>query len=147
MNAVAVYEHRLAGTAITELDFFGGGAGKPGQQGAQNSTRDDESAGGDRSERRSAILFIRRQQALVDRWPAMLLRGLIQSDGCRVLNRVKGKDYPRYQFTNASEDIRRIFCDTCDAYGVRWRQSAYRTISVSRRPDVAKLDAVIGPKA
>ena len=77
----------------------------------------------------------------------MLLRGLIQSDGCRVLNRVNGKDYPRYQFTNASEDIRGIFCDTCDGYGVRWRQSAYRTISVSRRPDVAKLDAVIGPKA
>ena len=39
------------------------------------------------------------QQQLVDRRPAMLLRGLIQSDGCRVLNRVKGKDYPRYQFT------------------------------------------------
>ena len=52
------------------------------------------------------------QQELVDRWPAMLLRGLIQSDGCRVLNRVNGKAYPRYQFTNASEDIRRIFCDT-----------------------------------
>jgi hypothetical protein len=87
------------------------------------------------------------QQELVDRWPAMLLRGLIQSDGCRTLNPVNGKDYPRYQFVNASEEIRRIFTDTCDAYGVRWRPSAYRTISVSRRPDVAKLDAVIGPKA
>ena len=93
------------------------------------------------------ILLAQWQQELVDRWPEMLLRGLIHSDGCRSLNNVQGKIYPRYHFVNASEDIRRIFCDTCDAYGVRWRQSGYRTISASRRPDVAKLDAVIGPKA
>ncbi len=62
------------------------------------------------------------------------------------MNRVKGTCYPRYQFFNASSVIRGIFCWACDLYGVRWRQSGPRTISVSRRPDVAKLDLVIGPK-
>jgi hypothetical protein len=37
------------------------------------------------------------------------LRGLIHSDGCRVLNRVNGKDYPRYFFSQVSDDIRRLF--------------------------------------
>ena len=34
--------------------------------------------------------------------------------------RVGGKEYayPRYNFTNASDDIRRLFCETCDATGV-----------------------------
>ena len=31
--------------------------------------------------------------------PKEFLRGLIHSDGCRVLNRVNGKGYPRYFFT------------------------------------------------
>lgn len=77
----------------------------------------------------------------------LLLRGLIHSDGSRVRNQVGGKVYPRYQFTNNSEDLRAIFCEACDIYGVAWRQSNWRTISISRRPDVAKLDLVVGPKA
>ncbi|MFN2589301.1 MAG: hypothetical protein ABR518_00820 [Actinomycetota bacterium] len=38
-----------------------------------------------------------------------LIRGLIHSDGCRSRNVVKGKNYPRYQFTNYSTDIRASF--------------------------------------
>ena len=87
------------------------------------------------------------QQQLVIRHPKLLLRGLIHSDGCRDLNPVNGKDYPRYQFSNRSADVRGIFTDTCDLLGVRWRQSDAWTISIARRPDVAFLDTFIGPKA
>lgn len=86
------------------------------------------------------------QRDITRRHPGRLLRGLIHSDGVRVNNEVMGKAYPRYQFTNASADIRSIFCMACDDLGVRWRQSNWRTISVSRRRDVALLDEFIGPK-
>jgi len=60
---------------------------------------------------------------------------------------VNGKGYPRYQFTNESEDIRTIFCRACDLCGVEWRRMKRNAISVARKPSVAKLDEFIGPKA
>jgi hypothetical protein len=83
--------------------------------------------------------------------PDRFLKGLIHSDGCRLTTRVrnrKGKEYsyPRYMFTNFSSDIRKIFCDACVDFGVSCRQMNWKTISVARRMDVAKLDSVIGPK-
>ena len=86
------------------------------------------------------------QVDIVNEHPDQLLRGLIHSDGYRGLNYVKGKGYPRYQFCNHSKDIRVIFCRACDEYGVAWRQSYWKTISISRSADVAKLDLVVGPK-
>lgn len=89
------------------------------------------------------------QQALVDIDPRPLLRGLIHSDGCRVLNRASGTDYPpypRYHFSNASADIREIFGRACDAIGVEWRHNNTREQSVARRKSVAILDSFIGPK-
>jgi hypothetical protein len=86
------------------------------------------------------------QRDIVRLHPEPLLRGLIHSDGCRVLNWVNGSAYSRYQFTNHSADIRAIFCWACDLYGVAWRVMRWQTISVARRPDVAKLDLVVGPK-
>jgi hypothetical protein len=78
------------------------------------------------------------------------VRGLIHSDGCRAINRIRGRrgtyEYPRYEFSNRSQDIRRIFCDTCDALGVDWRIMKRDVISIARRASVAKLDAFIGPK-
>jgi hypothetical protein len=87
--------------------------------------------------------------------PRQLLRGLIHSDGCRTTNRFKVKlpsgrvgeyEYPRYFFSNLSEDIRRIFCDHCELLGIRWTQSDPRNISVSHRKSVALLDEFVGPK-
>jgi hypothetical protein len=92
-----------------------------------------------------------RQQTHVDAAPGMFLGGLIQTDGWRGANRVhvKGKDYayPRYQFSNRSDDIRRLFTDTCDAMGIRWRPWGQWHISVARRDDVARLDEFVGLKA
>jgi hypothetical protein len=89
------------------------------------------------------------QQQIVRRFPRQLLRGLIHSDGCRVINRVQKRryTYPRYFFTNTSTDILQIFRDTCDAIGVPHRDTKPTTISVARRVGVATLDTFIGPKA
>ena len=87
------------------------------------------------------------QSEIVAQHPDRLLRGLIHSDGYRGLNVVRRKGYPRYQFTNHSLDIRGIFCRACDVYGVAWRRMNWRTVSVARAADVARLDEVVGPKA
>jgi hypothetical protein len=87
------------------------------------------------------------QRGLVAKWPEQLLRGLIHSDGCRFINTGRGGwAWPRYAFSNKSDDIRAIFCYACDQFGVRWTRSGKRTIYVSRKADVARLDEFIGPK-
>jgi hypothetical protein len=90
------------------------------------------------------------QQRIVAAHPEQLLRGLIHSDGSRHINRIKHPkrtyEYVRYEFTNHSNDIKRIFCDACDALGVQWRVMNRESISVARRASVARLDEFIGPK-
>jgi hypothetical protein len=90
------------------------------------------------------------QRELVEKDPRGLIRGLIQTDGWRGLNkvRVKGRDYeyPRYQFSNRSDDIRRLFTDACDLLGVEWRPWGRWHISVARRESVARLDEFVGLK-
>ena len=56
-------------------------------------------------------------------------------------------DYPRWQFTNRSEDILSLCCWALDLADIRWRRSGPWTVSVSRRGAVAALDALIGPKS
>lgn len=91
------------------------------------------------------------QQAIVREHPGRFVRGLIHSDGWRGVNRVhvKGRDYeyPRYQFSNRSADIRRLFTDALDELGVQWRPWGRFHISVARRQAVALLDMHVGPKA
>lgn len=100
---------------------------------------------GKKHERR--IVLTDWQQQLVDRWPDQLLRGLIQSDGCRFQNTGRGGwSCPRYAFSNRSTDIHSIFCRACEQLGVRWTASGSDTIYVSRKADVATLDSFIGPK-
>jgi hypothetical protein len=88
------------------------------------------------------------QWAYVWQEPGMLVRGLIHSDGCRVSNKVwHGKyAYPRYFFSNESQDIQQLFRDGCDLIGVEYRNNRANSISVARRDSVAKLDAIVGPK-
>ena len=79
--------------------------------------------------------------------PELLLRGLIHSDGHRFINTGRRWRHPRYGFTNVSTDIKHIFCETCDLLGLRWTKSGPKTIYVSRKADVARMDEFIGPKA
>lgn len=93
------------------------------------------------------------QRTLAERWPEQLIRGMIQSDGCRVINTGRGGwRHPRYAFSNVSTDITSIFCSACDCLGLRWTaafpkdESAAVSIYVSRKADVARLDEFVGPK-
>lgn len=95
------------------------------------------------------------QRDIVQMHTRPFLRGLVQSDGCRVVNRVKRPvgggtkeyQYPRYFFSNESADIRGLFCDACDSLDVPWGTSKWgRDITVQRREAVAFLDSFIGPK-
>lgn len=100
------------------------------------------------------LLLASWQRRIVEEHPADFLRGLFHSDGCRVNNwatrMVAGEkrryDYPRWQFTNNSADIRGWLSEALDLVGVPWRQSNWKTISVSTRAGVARLDELIGPK-
>jgi hypothetical protein len=96
---------------------------------------------------RRQIRLVPWQEGIAEANPDLLLRGLIHSDGCRVINRVNGGEYPRYMFTNHSDDIRAIFAMACDAFSVTHRRMNWRTLAVSRAEDVARLDTVIGPKS
>jgi hypothetical protein len=96
------------------------------------------------------------QQEIVDEHPRAFLRGLLHSDGCRTVNRfstllpsgrVADYAYPRWFFSNRSDDIRSLFCATCEAVGIRWTQSNPRNISISHRRSVALLDEWVGAKA
>lgn len=90
------------------------------------------------------------QRAILASQSGPFLRGLIHSDGWRGLNRirVKGHDYayPRYQFSNRSDDIRALFTDACDRLGIAWRPWTRFHISVARRDAVARLDECVGPQ-
>jgi transcriptional regulator with XRE-family HTH domain len=96
------------------------------------------------------ITLVDWQRRIIAAHPDQLVRGLIHSDGSRYINTIRtpGKtyQYARYEFSNRSEDIKRIFCDACDALGVEWRVMNRYAISVARRASVAKLDAFVGPK-
>lgn len=102
------------------------------------------------------IVLANWQHELCRRHPKALIRGLIHSDGSRVVNRFKtalpsgrvaSYAYTRYFFTNYSADIRAIFCEHCDLLGIRWTQSSFKNISVANRRSVALLDSFVGPKA
>ncbi|MFF3843839.1 helix-turn-helix domain-containing protein [Streptomyces sp. NPDC002328] len=98
------------------------------------------------------------QQAIVDDHPWDFIRGLIHSDGCRITNWTtrmvagvrKRYEYPRYFFTNVSDDIRRLYTDTLDKLGVEWTQCTRNgnpfNISVARKASVALFEAYVGPK-
>jgi hypothetical protein len=94
------------------------------------------------------------QQVIVDRYPGDFVRGMIHSDGCRGMNRVRrvladGEhwyEYPRYLFSNKSRDILGLCEAALDRLGVEWRFARPDVISVARRAAVARLDEFVGPK-
>lgn len=101
-----------------------------------------------------AIVLEGWQRGIVEAHPWEFVRGLIHSDGCRITNWTvrngKRYEYPRYFFTNKSDDIRRLCTDTLTALGIRWTVTARGgdpfNVSVARRDSVALMDARIGAK-
>jgi hypothetical protein len=92
------------------------------------------------------IQLERWQEDLVEQATQSFLRGLVHSDGCRVIANDRGVKSVRYHFSNRSEDIKLLFCKSLDRLGVRWTRSNDREISIYRKNAVARLDEFIGPK-
>jgi hypothetical protein len=78
------------------------------------------------------------------------IRGLIHSDGTRIIATERKGSYvrraPRYAFSNRSEDIKHLFCESCDALGIGWTRPSDRQIAIYRKESVALLDEFVGPK-
>ena len=64
-----------------------------------------------------------------------------------MINRINGGEYPRYFFSQVSDDIRDMFCDACDFIGIEWKQNRWNSISVARRRCVHLIDAFVGPNS
>ncbi|HET9874568.1 MAG TPA: hypothetical protein VFQ37_02245 [Mycobacterium sp.] len=75
------------------------------------------------------------------------VRGLIDSDGCRVVANDRGVRSVRYHFSNRSDDIRGLFCAALDDLGIPWTHNSRYEIAVYRKAATARLDEFVGPKA
>jgi hypothetical protein len=95
------------------------------------------------------------QREIVSAHPGRFLRGLFNSDGCRIANwatrpvggQVKRYDYPRYMFSNESTDIMALCQWALDLLDIAWRMPRRNALSVARRGAVAALDEHVGPKS
>ncbi|MER7250164.1 transcriptional regulator [Kribbella sp. NPDC000426] len=72
------------------------------------------------------------QQQIVATHPELFLRGLFNSDGCRITNwttrtvrgEVKRYEYPRYMFSNESPDIMHLCQQSLNQLSIPWRMPA-----------------------
>lgn len=93
------------------------------------------------------ILLAPWQEAIVDSQHRPFLRGLIHSDGCRVVANDRGRASVRYHFANLSEDIKALYSASLDSLGIPWTRPNAKDIAVYRKRAMARLDEFIGPKA
>lgn len=87
------------------------------------------------------------QQRIVDQAPEQLVKGLIESDGCRIIANDRGVASTRYHFSNLSDDIKRIYCSALDRLEIPWTRPCAKQVAVYRKTAVARLDEFVGPKS
>jgi hypothetical protein len=96
------------------------------------------------------IVLAEWQQRIVSAHVEPFLRGLIHSDGTRIIAVERKGAYvrraPRYAFSNRSEDILELFRVACQTSGVHCTRSSCKQISVYSKAAVARLDEFVGPK-
>jgi hypothetical protein len=86
------------------------------------------------------------QEAIVYEETEEFVRGLIESDGCRVVANDRGVMSIRYHFSNRSEDIIGLFTAALDHLEIPWTRSTKYIVSIYRKAATARLDEFIGPK-
>lgn len=86
------------------------------------------------------------QKAIWQEYSLEFFRGLYHSDGARIEPVIYNRVYARYQFTQVSTDIQRLFAETCDLLGLHYTFWG-RNFTIAKRKDVAFLDEHIGPKS
>jgi hypothetical protein len=87
------------------------------------------------------------QEAIVYEKTEEFVRGLIHSDGCRVVANDRGVMSIRYHFSNRSEDIIGLFTAALDHLEIPWTRSTKYIVSIYRKAATARLDEFIGPKS
>jgi hypothetical protein len=91
------------------------------------------------------------QRRIVDVHVTRFIRGLIHSDGCRIVaTEQKGRSIrraTRYTFKNRSEDILALFHGACVTAGVHCTRASQTQIAVYSKAAVVRLDEFVGPKA
>ncbi len=87
------------------------------------------------------------QELIVKDATEEFIRGLIDSDGCRVVANDRGVRSVRYHFSNRSDDIRGLFTAALDALGIPWTRPSQYVIAIYRKAAVARLDEFVGPKS
>ncbi len=87
------------------------------------------------------------QEVLVKQAAEEFIRGLIESDGCRVVANDGGVRSVRYHFSNRSEDILGLFTGALDHLGIPWTRPSKYVIATYRKAAVARLDEFVGPKS
>ncbi|WP_415837765.1 hypothetical protein [Smaragdicoccus niigatensis] len=86
------------------------------------------------------------QERLLEGCNEEFVRGLIHSDGCRVVANDRGVRSVRYHFSNASTDILSLYCGALDALGIPWTHPSKRDIAVYRKAATRRMDEFVGPK-
>jgi Homeodomain-like domain-containing protein len=91
------------------------------------------------------------QQRIVTLHVEPFLRGLIHSDGTRIIATERKGSYvrraPRYGFSNRSEDILQLFRAACERAGVHCTRASQKQIAIYSKAAVDRLDEFVGPKA
>jgi hypothetical protein len=86
------------------------------------------------------------QRALIKQATEEFVRGLIHSDGCRVVANERGVSSVRYHFSKRSEHILGLFSAALDDLGIQWTRPSGYVVAVYRKTAVAHLDEFAGPK-
>lgn len=86
------------------------------------------------------------QESIVQReHPEPFVCGLIHSDGCRANNVIRTSErsytYPRYFFSNRSEDLHGLLASSLSVLGISSTRSGWQQ-SIARKRDVEALDAL-----
>jgi hypothetical protein len=96
------------------------------------------------------IVLAEWQEKIVSMNREPFIRGLIHSDGTRIIATERKGNYvrraPRYAFTNRSEDILELFRQSCAALDVHCTRASAKQIAVYSKAAVARLDEFVGPK-
>ena len=97
------------------------------------------------------IVLTRWQETIVAAHVEPFLRGLIHSDGTRIVATERKGRYarraPRYAFSNRSEDILGIFRTACELAGVHCTRASQKQIAVYSKAAVARLDEFVVPRS
>jgi hypothetical protein len=97
-----------------------------------------------------SIVLAKWQRDLVDAHTERFIRGLIHSDGTRIVATERKGAYvrraPRYAFKNRSEDILELFRQSCSELDIHTTRASSTQVAVYSKAAVARLDGFVGPK-